>query len=67
MNGPVKARPEKFTKWDHLDIKGPQTLQEIKDHLESTYDVEISMFAYGSTYLYTGFGKDAKKRLGMKV
>lgn len=32
MCGPIKVVPGKFTKWDKINITGPMTLEEMKNH-----------------------------------
>jgi len=43
------------------------TLEEMKNHFEKTYGIEVSMITYGSATVYTSYGADAKKRLPLKV
>lgn len=33
MNGPIKAIPGKFTKWDKINIKGPLTINDLKNKI----------------------------------
>lgn len=46
MAGPIKVVPGstynlslEFTKWDKINLKGPMTLQQMKDHFENTYKI----------------------------
>lgn len=56
-----------FTKWEKIDVKGPLTLSELKDHFEKTYSIDVSMITYGSATVYTSFDKGAAARLPLKV
>jgi len=56
-----------FTKWEKIDVKGPLTLEELKNHFETKYNIEVSMITYGSATVFTSFDKGAKARLPMKV
>ena len=58
---------EEFTKWEKIDVKGPLTLEELKNHFETKYNIEVSMITYCSATVYTSFDKGAKARLPMKV
>lgn len=33
MLGPIKVIPDKFTKWNKINIKGPMTLEHFKNHI----------------------------------
>ena len=47
MCGPIKVVPGsnyyllcvEFTKWDKIDIKGPMTIAQMKEHFETTYKI----------------------------
>lgn len=67
MCGPIKVVPGKFTKWNKIDVKGPMTLEQLKNHFETTYKIEVSMITFGSATVYSSYGADAKKRLPLKV
>ena len=74
MCGPIKAIPGsnllvivEFTKWDKIDIKGPMTVAELKEHFEKTYNIEVSMISYGTATVFSSYGADSKKRLAMPV
>lgn len=56
-----------FTKWNKIDIKGPMTLEELKNHFEKTYSIEVSMITYGTSTVFSSYGSESKKRLTMKV
>ena len=43
------------------------TLEELKNHFEKTYSIEVSMITYGNSTVYNSYGNDSKKRLPMKV
>lgn len=58
---------EEFTKWEKIDVKGPMTLEALKNHFEKTYNIEVSMITYGSATVYSSYGADAKKRLPLLV
>jgi len=58
---------KEFTKWDKIDVKGPMTLEDLKKHFETTYNIEVSMITYGSATVYSSYGADAKKRLPLLV
>ena len=45
-----------FTKWDKIDMKGPMTIEEMKNHFEKTYNIEVSMVTYGTATVYSSFG-----------
>lgn len=32
MGGPVKVVPEKFNKWKKIEVRGPMTIQQLKEH-----------------------------------
>jgi len=68
VNPPIKNRLDEkhaFTCWDFIEIKGSKTLQDIIDHLESTYLINVGSIVYQSTTLYR---KEAPKReLGRKL
>ena len=55
-----------FTKWDKIDMKGPMTIEEMKNHFEKTYNIEVSMVTYGTATVYSSFG-ELKKRLPMQI
>lgn len=67
MCGPIKAIPGKFTKWEKLEVKGPMTLEEFKNHFEATYKIEVSMITYGTCTIYSSYGAESKKRLPLRV
>ena len=58
---------QEFTKWNKIDVKGPMTLEQMKNHFEKTYNIEVSMITFGSATVYSSYGADAKKRLPMLV
>lgn len=43
------------------------TLQDLKNHFENTYGIEVSMITYGTATVYSAFDKSAQARLPMKV
>lgn len=43
------------------------TLEDLKKHFETTYNIEVSMITYGSATVYSSYGADAKKRLPLLV
>lgn len=43
------------------------TLEQLKNHFETTYKIEVSMITFGSATVYSSYGADAKKRLPLKV
>lgn len=67
MCAPIKAIPEKFTKWEKIDVKGPMTVEELKNHFEKTYKIEVSMITYGTSTIYSNYGAESTKRLPLKV
>ena len=67
MCGPIKVIPGNFTKWQKIDIKGPLTLKDFKDHFEKTYNIEVSMITYGTATIYSSFDKQAQSRLPMRL
>lgn len=67
MQGPIKVRPGKFTKWDKIDIKGPMTINDLVAKVESELKMSVSIVSYGSKSLYTSFLPDSKKRAGKKI
>ncbi len=56
-----------FNKWKKIDIQGPLTVEQLKNKFESDYKIEVSMITYGTSTVYTSFGKDSKARLPMTV
>ncbi len=74
MCGPVKAIPSstyifilEFNKWKKIEVQGPLTVEELKNKFEKDFNIEVSMITYGTSTIYTSFGKDSKARLGMNV
>jgi len=67
--GPVRAKPEGFTSWDKVEIKGPCTLQELFDQIGEQYNVNTSMLSAGKCILYNQYhpGGKHKERLGKSV
>uniref|UniRef100_A0A7S3ZEA8 E1 ubiquitin-activating enzyme n=1 Tax=Lotharella globosa TaxID=91324 RepID=A0A7S3ZEA8_9EUKA len=53
-----------FSLWDRMEVKlGPQaTLQQLKDHFEEKYGLEIVMLSYGKALLFSQYGFMAKKK-----
>lgn len=43
------------------------TLEQMKTHFESTYNIEVSMITFGSATVYSSYGADAKKRLPLLI
>jgi hypothetical protein len=43
------------------------TLEQLKNHFEKTYNIEVSMITFGSSTVYSSYGADAKKRLPLLV
>ena len=43
------------------------TLGDMKNHFEKTYSIDVTMITFGSATIYTSYGPDAKKRLGLPV
>lgn len=43
------------------------TMEQMKNHFESNYKIEVSMITYGTSTVYTSYGADSKKRLPMLV
>lgn len=56
-----------FTKWEKINIKGPWTVKQFKEHFESTYKIEVSMITYGSATVFSSYGSDSTKRLDMRI
>lgn len=56
-----------FTKWDKINLKGPMTLEAMKNHFEQTYNIEVSMITFGTSTVYTSYGADSKKRMPLDV
>lgn len=67
MCGPVKAIPSKFNKWKKIEVRGPLTVEQLKNKFEKDFNIEVSMITYGTSTIYTSFGKDSKARLPMDV
>lgn len=74
MNGPIRVIPGsnlliylEYTKWDKLHFKGPITLGQFVNHIESSYNISVSMVTYGSATIYPAYNQNPKKRLQMTI
>lgn len=56
-----------FTKWDKIDIQGPMTIKEVKEHFEKLCEMNVSMITYGNATILNVYSPDLKKRLPQKV
>jgi hypothetical protein len=43
------------------------TLEQMKKHFETSYNIEVSMITFGSATVYSSYGADAKKRLPLLI
>eukprot|EP00462_Mataza_sp_D1_P025955 CAMPEP_0175127644 /NCGR_PEP_ID=MMETSP0087-20121206/4495_1 /TAXON_ID=136419 /ORGANISM="Unknown Unknown, Strain D1" /LENGTH=1019 /DNA_ID=CAMNT_0016409633 /DNA_START=13 /DNA_END=3072 /DNA_ORIENTATION=- len=61
----------KWSLWDKIDIDmgSDVTMQELIDHFEDKYGLEINMLSHGASLLYCNFnlGKKTKERLAMPI
>ena len=60
--GPVKAIPEGWSIWDKIEIRGINTFQELLDHYQKTYNVEVNIITAGRSTLLQTFPKPPKER-----
>lgn len=66
MGGPVKAVPEGHTKWQKIEIKGPQRLSELMEYVKKNYAVDVTMVVCGELPLYMA-GMSPKDRLNKNI
>jgi hypothetical protein len=71
---PVKAVPKgtrslilAFTKWDKIHIKGPLSVNQFKQHMEATYNIDILMITYGQVMIYPYYGKNKAKHMDLSI
>jgi ubiquitin-activating enzyme E1 len=52
--GPVRAYPEGFSRWDHLEIRGgaSMTCKQLGDWFQSKHNLSLSMLTQGKNILY---------------
>jgi len=63
----IKGKEFFWTAWDRIDIDRPDmTLQELIDHLQETYGVELTMLSAGVSILFSDF-MDRKKAAERKT
>lgn len=43
------------------------TLKQMKEHFENTYKIEVSMITFGSSTVFSSYGKDSAGRINMLV
>lgn len=43
------------------------TVQDFRDHIEKSYDIEVSMITYGTATIWSSFDKNAASRLPLKL
>jgi hypothetical protein len=43
------------------------TLENLKNHFETTYNIDVSMITYGTATVYSSFDKNVKSRLPLRV
>ena len=43
------------------------TVEDFKNHMEKTYDIEVSMITYGTATVWSSFDKSAQARLPLKI
>lgn len=43
------------------------SLEDLKNHFEKVYNIEVSMITYGTATVFSSFDKNAKSRLPMRV
>ena len=67
LQGPMRVRPGKFTKWDKINIKGPLTISQLIDKIQNDLKMSVSIVSYGPNTLYASFMPNAKKRFEMVI
>ena len=67
--GPIRALPEAFTPWDHIDVSlGPDcTVNQLLDHLQTKHGVEAVIISSGNACLFNAFMASHKVRRGKRV
>jgi len=53
--GPVKALPPKYNTWTRIDIKGPLTINQVKDQVRKEYGFNISTMMVGKETLMSNY------------
>jgi len=55
--------------WDSIEVEGPMTVQELIDHFEKKYQLNLSMMSNGNMMVYSDFmrGDKLKSRLGTEL
>jgi ubiquitin-activating enzyme E1 len=60
----VKSGEWKWSLWDAVEVDiGDCCLQELLDHFEEKYGLEINMLSYGPSMLYYNFKKNTKEKM----
>merc|ERR1712048_1256580 len=68
IRAPVRAKPERFTTWDKIDIKlGDATLGDFLKHLLQDYGAEATIVSAGNACLYNAFVPAHRKRIKERV
>jgi ubiquitin-activating enzyme E1 len=65
--GPVKVIPPKSNTWSRLDIKGPKTLNQIKDEVFQAHGFTLSSFMIAGDQIYSTYSPNQSYRLTMTV
>jgi hypothetical protein len=44
-----------YTTWDKIDVRGPMTVGELKEHILKEYSVEVSMISVGQFTIFNQY------------
>ena len=67
--GPIRALPEGFTPWDHVEVAlGPEaTIGQFLDHLKVKLAIEAVIISAGNACLFNAFMASHKPRVGRRL